>query len=193
MVCNGKLETLVIDFETDASGAPMRMGDTPALLPGNITVHGKRRRNASDNDLVLFDTANPTGGDEDLRNPTEKLVLIINENNDKSIPDDNRKGGFITFTFPNLVHQVNSIRLLDIEEGQGNIQARCPTRPRRRRVSIPAKKQEQVVVVEPTDWYNIRKVRINLRGSGAVAALNLTVCNKEGKETNGEPMIDLGG
>jgi hypothetical protein len=97
--------------------------------------------NAATNPLMIFDSANPTGGDSDLGspngycsgggpgvgsggkptsqfancNPLGKL-LIISEDGSTSNPDDNAAGGTIRITFDNLV-TVYDLGLIDIEYG----------------------------------------------------------------------------
>lgn len=89
--------------------------------------------------VMMFDSANPTGGDEDLGTPNEDFggpgigragkrgrkyenavargnVLIISEDNDSSDPDDNQKGGIMTFEFSSSV-LLNGLGFLDNEEG----------------------------------------------------------------------------
>ncbi|NJL56635.1 hypothetical protein HC928_16830 [bacterium] len=64
---------------------------------------------------MIFDTANPTGGDQDLAFDSLGNVLIISEDSDSSDPDDALMGGTLRFEFDDLVN-VESIGLLDIEE-----------------------------------------------------------------------------
>ncbi|MGC1497993.1 MAG: tandem-95 repeat protein [Sulfitobacter sp.] len=64
---------------------------------------------------MIFDSANPTGGDEDLASDTLGGLLIISEDGDSSDPDDNASGGTISFDFDNLV-TMKSITFKDIEE-----------------------------------------------------------------------------
>ena len=44
-------------------------------------------------DVMIFDTANPTGGDQDLASDTLGNVLILSEDGDSTDPDDNATGG----------------------------------------------------------------------------------------------------
>lgn len=47
---------------------------------------------------MVFDSANPTGGDDDLGSDTLGGVLIVSEDGDSSDPDDNAAGGSIFST-----------------------------------------------------------------------------------------------
>jgi len=71
-------------------------------------------------DAMIFDSANPTGGDTDLFTAEEGNVLIISEDGDSSDPDDNIGGGTLMFDWDGVV-SVDSIGLLDIEEAGGTV------------------------------------------------------------------------
>lgn len=68
----------------------------------------------SENDAMIFDTDNPTGGDNDLGFDGRGNVIIISEDNDSDDPDDNARGGTISFEFDE-VSDVSTVTLLDIE------------------------------------------------------------------------------
>ena len=83
---------------------------------------------------MIFDSANPTGGDVDLATPTQPggpgigsdggvgigntepqgNVLIISEDGDQSDPDDNAEGGTLRFEWDSLV-RITGVSLLDID------------------------------------------------------------------------------
>lgn len=65
--------------------------------------------------VMIFDTANPTGGDWDLATSNLGKVLIISENGSTTNPDDNAGGGTFIFTFDRPA-QVTSLTFLDTEE-----------------------------------------------------------------------------
>ena len=83
--CKGRKVRVNLDFEIDRNGKSFSAGDTPSKLPGGFTVRGFRRNKTTrtKNDLVIFDTAHPTGNDKDLFSTTEKHVLVINKNRNK--------------------------------------------------------------------------------------------------------------
>lgn len=66
-------------------------------------------------EAMIFDTANPTGGDNDLASDTLGNVLILSEDGDSIDPDDNAKGGTFEFTFDEQV-TLESIGFFDIEK-----------------------------------------------------------------------------
>ena len=90
-----------------------------------ISVTGVANGKAEDHRVMIFDAANPTGGDTDLTQPAQSKVLIFSEDNDKNDPDDYAGGGrffldfaaFPTFTsaFPSV--NLREIVLLDLENG----------------------------------------------------------------------------
>ncbi|WP_147104490.1 cadherin-like domain-containing protein [Tateyamaria sp. syn59] len=65
---------------------------------------------------MIFDTADPTGGDSDLRTTNLGKALIISEDGDRNDPDDNANGGKLNFVFDDP-SSVNRLTFLDIEEG----------------------------------------------------------------------------
>ena len=68
------------------------------------------------NPVMVFDSANPTGGDSDLGTSNLGNVLILSEDRDPDDPDDNAGGGAFVFDFENPANIVN-LGLLDIENG----------------------------------------------------------------------------
>ncbi len=67
------------------------------------------------NQAMIFDTANPTGGDHDLATSNLGNVLIISEDGDSHDPDDNAGGGKFIFNF-DTPSTVESLTFLDTEE-----------------------------------------------------------------------------
>ncbi|SPH21255.1 Bifunctional hemolysin/adenylate cyclase [Ascidiaceihabitans donghaensis] len=65
---------------------------------------------------MVFDTANPTGGDHDLATNNLGKALIISEDGDGNDPDDNASGGTFRFQFHDAT-SVESLTFLDNEEG----------------------------------------------------------------------------
>ena len=116
-----------IDFETDAIGNALQAGDrvTENAAQG-LTISTPQNPFGA----MVFDSANPTGGDYDLRTPSSSgrrgastgignsqpqgNVLIISEDGDATDPDDNATGGTLRFQWDNSV-RLTSIDLLDID------------------------------------------------------------------------------
>ena len=72
-------------------------------------------------EAMIFDTANPTGGDTDLASDALGNVLILSEDGNSTNPDDNAVGGTFIFTFDEAMN-IASLDVLDSEEG-GSIEA----------------------------------------------------------------------
>ena len=66
-------------------------------------------------EAMIFDTANPTGGDSDLKTNNLGKVLIISEDNLSKDPDDNAAGGTLRFEFDGVA-KVKQLTFLDTEE-----------------------------------------------------------------------------
>lgn len=98
-----------IDFESSSAGE-LNAGDVITDQFDGLTLSVLEGL-----DAMIFDTANPTGGDQDLFNAEEGNVLIISEDGDSADPDDNATGGTLMFNWDGAV-SVDSIGLLDIEE-----------------------------------------------------------------------------
>ena len=90
-------ENVRIDFETDADGTPLSAGDGGTLVLDGVTITAIRAQDSDGNfdDAMIFDAANPTGGDSDLTQVSHGNVLIISEDGDSSDPDDNGRGGTV--------------------------------------------------------------------------------------------------
>lgn len=133
-----------INFETDAASNSLQAGDSIDDEYGALGLN----ISTPDHDFgaMIFDSANPTGGDYDLRTPRSSgsgsssstgigntqpqgNVLIISEDGDSADPDDNATGGTLRFKWDNSV-RLTGLDLLDIdlqeqtvtvETSQGNI------------------------------------------------------------------------
>ena len=129
-----------------------------------VTIEAQRDRdNTPQNDAMIFDSADPTGGDTDLATATQGNILIVSEDNDSSDPDD-AIGGTITFTFDNP-SKVYDIKVVDTEEG-GTITATLADGslvtfdiPK-----IPDGAIDQVLI----DLDDVVSLEIDLDGSGAI-------------------------
>jgi len=127
---------VTIDFDTDSAAQALPAGtiidDEWADLGITVTTD-----NPFDHPAMIFDSANPTGGDRDLGAPNSDFggpgqgnggeagtpgensqaqgkILIISEDRDQNDPDDNAGGGTFIFTFDSPV-TVNQVNMLDID------------------------------------------------------------------------------
>ncbi|MEL6235426.1 MAG: Ig-like domain-containing protein, partial [Pseudomonadota bacterium] len=100
-----------IDFDTPDLPA----GTLVASQISGVTISATRAGQSNENMAMIFDAANPTGGDDDLFQPGEGKVLIISEDGNSADPDDNAGGGTFYFTFE-TPSTVTSLTFLDTEE-----------------------------------------------------------------------------
>lgn len=151
-----------VDFDTLSSGDVV--GDQFA----GVTISAQRDGDAagSENDAMIFDSNNVTGGDSDLSYADQGNILIISEDNDSSDADDNAGGGVITFDFDDP-SEVVSINMLDIEETGGTVDLLDDNGDLIRTVEIPTTgdggAQELAI-----NTAGVSTMNINFVGSGAV-------------------------
>ncbi|MBK8976535.1 MAG: hypothetical protein IPM29_11510 [Planctomycetes bacterium] len=142
---------------------------------------------------ILFDSANPTGGDFDLRTPNPsgynntvalgKLLIIaensIDANNDGLIddPDDEALGGSLIFDFDNPA-TISSVTLVDVDESPGT-ELRFY---RNGNLTVP---DETIAIASLGDGSvqtvtfmeeGVDRFEVFLQGSGAVADLTIDTC-----------------
>ncbi|MEM7592222.1 MAG: vanadium-dependent haloperoxidase [Cyanobacteria bacterium P01_A01_bin.83] len=109
---NGGEETESLDFEESDLAAGTIISDQFT----GVTI-------SSDGlSPMIFDTANPTGGDIDLASDSLGNVLILSEDGDSSNPDDNDIGGIFYFDWHDPIN-LESVSLIDVEEVGGSITA----------------------------------------------------------------------
>lgn len=113
-VCEEWVEQ-VIDFEGFPAGDIASGVVTTANI---VTIEGVRDGEPS-NQAMIFNTDNPTGGDDDLSAGTGN-VLIISEDGDQLDPDDNDGGGELIFSFDDPI-SVESLDIIDNEEDGSEI------------------------------------------------------------------------
>lgn len=146
---------------------------------------------------IIFDSANPSVEDEDLRTPGPGTgndtplggVLIIAENDTDAdgdglidVPDDNAAGGTLVFDFT-CAHRVTEVAMVDIEEQHADIElvnfvdhdADVTTPPILSIVhtaKVPPSSNNSVQIVDFSGAPPAIQMRVNLPSSGAVANVN---------------------
>lgn len=184
-----------LEFETDTAGAALVAGqiiDTEWAAWGvHITTH-----NPANHPAMIFNTANPTGGDFDLGAPNEAYggpgigigggpampgynnaplgkVLIVAESNNSSYPDDSANGGTLIFTFDYPV-RIDDVRILDIDDvnAAGTIKAYKDTAG----VNLIATGKmkgfgDNSVQTVAVNGSEVRRLEIKFPQSGAVASI----------------------
>jgi 2',3'-cyclic-nucleotide 2'-phosphodiesterase (5'-nucleotidase family) len=102
-------DAMAIDFEGFASGTVI-----------TDQFEGATFSTLSEFGVMIFDSGNVTGGDDDLASDVLGNLLIISEDGDSSDADDAAQGGVITVDFDELTN-IEDITLVDIEETGGKI------------------------------------------------------------------------
>jgi hypothetical protein len=74
------------------------------------------QRGSKVDEAMVFDSANPTGNNDDLAYDERGGILIISKDGDTSDPDDSARGGTLSFNFEQPV-DLTSVILLDAERG----------------------------------------------------------------------------
>lgn len=126
--------TTTIDFDLDAEGELLNLlaGTEITTQLDGVTVSADNNNNNHPDRAILFDTANPTGGDNDLATPSahptnnvaRDMVLIIAENEVGILPDgivdnpdDESAGGILRLVFDSD-RIFRSATILDIDAGE---------------------------------------------------------------------------
>ncbi len=162
-----------VEFDVLADGTELSAGDgLGALVFDGVTFEAIRKqdigRDGLLNDAMIFDAANPTGGDDDLFQPEKGNVLIISEDGDRSDPDDNAKGGRIVATLdePSTVHSVDILdtetrdgATIDLFAEDGTLLASFP---------VPQIRDGEMQTLDFGDVENVKTVIFNFKSSGAI-------------------------
>lgn len=165
----------------DGAGSPQKAdfedlesGDTVSTQIGGVTITAQRACDSwsSENDAMVFDTSNPTGGDHDLAYADRGNVLIISEDNDASDPDDNYKGGTFEFAFdePSFVA---SLTVLDIENNCSYVYAYDADWNFLGYQQIPYTGDNGAAEME-LGFENVSYLYVDIEGSGAIDDLCFT-------------------
>ncbi len=132
-------DPIELGFEYDANDVGIQAGQVidDEFAAWGITISADNNRHWHPDQVIAFDSANPTGGDPDLATPGSGpgnntalgMLLIIAEdvwdwNNDGFVddPDDEAAGGTIRFMFDRIQNTSGSASFVDIEESGGRIE-----------------------------------------------------------------------
>lgn len=146
----------------------LERGDVLTTLNPHVTIgaykftHDGRWRDA---DAMIFDTENPSGGDDDLAYNGQGKVLIVSEDGDRSDPDDNAFGGALVFDFATPM-DVFDLTVIDTEEG-GYVALYDADGQLIKRVVLPHLADGEVAQVL-LDADGVSRMEVKLGGSGAI-------------------------
>ncbi|MEM7055954.1 MAG: hypothetical protein AAF557_00055 [Pseudomonadota bacterium] len=164
---------VIIDFESLADGTALSAGDGGTLVMNGVTFEAVKKGASTPDDAMIFDAANPTGGDNDLFQPANGNVLIVSEDGDASDPDDNAGGGTITATFDVPV-TLSSIDVLDVEEPGGTMELFDENGALISTITIPSVGDGEILNFNLGDVSGVSQMAIHLPGSGAIDTLRFT-------------------
>jgi len=184
-----KSAPVCIEFEEYEAG---ELVDTLPTRWGDVLVDARTKRHDDKNAAMIFDSGNPTGNDKDLGAPNKDFggpgsgkggaagspyrldkeqgkVLILTRNFNSDNPNDDERGGIVTFDFTNIENGVtlHSLELVDIERTatvdildlDGNLMNTLP---------VPVAGNNGFVTVDLEGAQNVGFVRINLPESGSI-------------------------
>ena len=164
----GECESFTIGFDGFNAGDTV---DTLTFGDVTVTVEGDEDdgTDGPDNDAMIFDAANVTGGDDDLGDhPAQGNILIISEDDDASDPDDSADGGTLVFDFSEEVN-VDSIVIIDADGG-GTI-----TSDKGDSVDLGTLEDGALMLFD-LGFEDINTLTVTFTGSGAVDDLTFEVC-----------------
>ncbi len=182
-----------LDFETDAAGSPLALGQIIDGEWASIGIH-ITTSDPGAHPAMIFDSAHPTGADWDLGSPNEDFggpgrgtgggegqpgenrtplgkVLILSQDGNQSAPNDNASGGTFIFTF-DTPRKIDKVQMLDIDahETSGKIVAYDRDGAKLGSFSLQPLGNNSVQIVD-VGLQNVSRLEIHLQNSGALAAL----------------------
>ncbi|MEM7248061.1 MAG: hypothetical protein AAF533_22200 [Acidobacteriota bacterium] len=169
----------------DFSGAAA--GDDASTAFGGVTISGGA------NQVVVFDTANPSCGDVDLMTPgvgagndmPRGNAVVLQEDTSSCSPNDDQDGGTITFTF-DAAAKVDSVGVLDVEEG-GSVESFDCAGGLLDSVSIPAGENNSWQQIDLLNNCGICEIQVTFEGSGAVTDVVCVSGGRRGATVVGRP------
>ena len=181
----------VIDFDE------LHKGDIVSTqYPGVVISATSRNYPGQGNAAMIFDSAHPTGHDYDLGTPNQFYggpgqgsggasndtalgnILIISEDGDSSDPDDDYKGGVITFDFDQPV-EINHLDVLDIDndENGGSIMT-ITTTSGTQTIPIPTAGNNSYQRIN-IDVADVTKIEVDFVSSGAITELKYSTSQQD--------------
>lgn len=162
-----------LDFEKDGNGKATSAGDLAADMWKELGITISTTNSAKP--AMLFDTANPTGGDEDLAHDTEGMVLIVSEDGDQDDPDDNAGLERVIFEFDEPV-KFYSIGLIDTEEQGYLFVYDADGKKIEDGTKLPTMGDGETERLK-VDATNVKKIEVEFHGSGAIT--DIEFCSKD--------------
>ncbi len=157
---------------------------TGELVDGQFVANGVTITSSDpEHPVMVFDTNNPTGGDNDLATNNLNNVLILSEDRDSSDPDDNASGGTFNIVFDGPA-TVTSLTILDADHGawvkyydvNGNLL---------QQIDVHTANNGQEVI--STNLTNVGSIEVILGASGAIDNLTYSI---DADDLDGNDTID---
>ena len=197
VLCGGRAEALVINFDTLPEGKIVASSDLPSGY--GLTVHNDVSTHPQK--AIIFDSACPPGGvpqdcsgeDDDLKTPgvgignntaQNKILIIAEDVVDVSPadglvddPDDERSGGYFYFTFAKPT-KVRSVRFLDIDANESASIKLYLTDGSTRTISVPGLGNNSAQTIQiPAPIPNAKAMKVTLScSSGGIDDIVTAVC-----------------
>lgn len=127
-----------------------------------------------DNPVMVFDSANPTGGDLNLSVPGVGNTLILSEDGDSADPDDNLTGGTFVFEFAGPA-SVNSLGIIDAGSG-GEVRLFDEDGTLLAEIDIPVG-SDNTLFTQAINTAGVTRMEVELFGTGALTNIDYTIVN----------------
>ena len=186
-----------INFERSADGLSLERGEVITDQFAGLGIH-VTTNDPTNHPAMIFDSSQPTGGDNDLGSPSSAFggpgqgnggqsgdgvndqslnnILIISENNNPSNPDDNASGGTLIFTFDQAV-MLDEISLLDIDAQEATIVLFDINGNQIQSTEVNGKGNNSFQTVA-LDALGVARMEVVFTGSGAIT--DIVFCRDEG-------------
>ena len=143
------------------------------------------------NPTMIFDSANPTGGDTDLATSNLGGVLILSEDGDSSDPDDNASGGVMVFDFDEPV-DIDQLTFLDLDESYAKVYFYDENGDQIGSYVKTYGAGDNSQVIQDYDVDGVARMEVKLYGSGAIDNLTYTTTVTATGANDGNDVIDAG-
>ncbi|EDX72338.1 PEP-CTERM putative exosortase interaction domain protein [Coleofasciculus chthonoplastes PCC 7420] len=167
-------QAAVVNFSGFSEGAVVTGATTAQGV--TLNVSGQGNTGGQPRELMIFDStcgggiddSNCTGNDDDLFFGNQfGNVLIISQNNNSASPNDSRRGGLITFTFPEPIF-LKSFVYLDGDERRPAIFETFNGSTLVDSLSSVGAGDNEFITVDGFSNTKVTRLEVDLPGSGAI-------------------------
>ncbi|MCW8841843.1 MAG: Hint domain-containing protein, partial [Rhodobacteraceae bacterium] len=140
---------------------------------------------------MIFDSANPTGGDSDLATSNLGGVLILSEDGDSADPDDDASGGVMVFDFDDPV-DVDQLTFLDLDEKYAKVYFYDENGDQIGDYVKTYGQGDNSQIVQDYDVDGVSRMEVKLYGSGAIDNLTYSTTVSAAEAGYGDDVVDAG-